>query len=252
MSLSAKQGEKTQRPIPPIGAHPAICYSIVDLGTHMKAFQGQDPKPTPLMQISWEFPNLPKQTFDEAKGPQPLAIHQEYTVSLGDKAKLFKVLQAWRGVNPVDLEKELPMFVGQPCLINVIHNQDKQNPNIKYGNIAGNGTGIMRLPQGMQIGQMSNPKMFFNLDQYSHDKFIQLPEWIRKKIQSSLEWSGIVARFGQPNIPQKQDNNPFLNNQQSGGFGGHSQPQNTSFGANQNASFDNSSFSLPDDDGVPF
>jgi len=248
MGLSAKQGEKKQRPIPPAGAHVAICYAIIDLGTHMKTFQGQEPKPTPLVHFSWEFPNLPKQTFDEAKGPQPLGIFQEYTVSLGDKAKLSKMLEAWRGVAPVDLEKELPLFLGQPCLINVTHTNDKQVPTIKYANISGNGIGVMRLPQGMPVQPMTNKKIFFNLDHYSHEKFLELPAWIQKKIQTCQEWSGIVARFGNP-IPHNQE--PAIQMPQQGyeqpaqGFG---QPQQ-SFNQPQPTSFEQPSFG---DDSLPF
>jgi len=196
MSLSGQAFEKKQRPIPPQGPQVAVCYSIIDLGTHMKQFQQQEAKPTPLLHISWEFPNLPKVIFNEGEQPKPLAIFQEYSTSMGDKAKLPKLLQAWRGVPCKDLATELPVFLGQPCLINVVYAQDKQRPDITYANIAMNGLGVMRLPAGTPVGPLSNPKMFFNLDQYSHAQFLLLPKWIQKKIMSSLEWSGIVAKYG--------------------------------------------------------
>jgi hypothetical protein len=202
MSLNGTTFEKKQRPIPPQGPQVATCYSIVDVGTHNVSFQGQPPKPTPLVHFSWELPNLPHQVFDEAKGPQPLSLFQEYTVSLGDKSKLCKMLTLWRGVAPVDLAKELPVFLGQSCYINVEYKKDKQKPEITYANVAGNGIGIMRLPQGTPVGPLTNPKMFFNLDNYSHAEFIKLPKWLQKKIQSSLEWSGIVAKFGTPPIQE--------------------------------------------------
>jgi hypothetical protein len=192
MSLKAPSGGG-QRPLPPTGAHPAICYAIIDIGRQTKTFAGKDPQVTPCTMIIWEFPNLPKQTFDDAKGPQPFAISQEYTVSLSEKSNLYKALMSWRGVAPTDLEKELPLFLGQACLINVIHNQSADKTKT-YANVGG----IMRLPQGMQVGPMSNPKVFFNLDNYSHESFMQVPEWIRKKIMISQEWSGIVQRFGNP------------------------------------------------------
>jgi len=198
MSLNAQKGEKKQRPIAPVGAHVALCYSIIDLGSHMKQFAGKEPKRTPLVHFGWEFSQLPHQVFDEKKGAQPLAIFQEYNVSLDDRAKLYQALNNWRGVPPVDLAKELPAFLGQACLLNVVHNPDKVTAGIMYANIAGGGTGIMRMPQGMPTGNLINQKTFFNLDNYSHAEFIKLPEWIQKKIQSSLDWSGIVAKYGAP------------------------------------------------------
>lgn len=198
MSLSGTTYEKKQRPIPPQGPQVAICYSIIDCGTHMKSFQGQEAKPTPLLHISWEFPNLPKVIFNEGEQPKPYGIFQEYSTSMGDKAKLPKLLSAWRGVPCKDLATELPQFLGQPCLINVEYKQDKQRPDITYANVSMNGLGVMRLPAGTPVNPISNPKVFFNLDHYSHAQFALLPKWIQKKIMSSLEWSGIVAKFGPP------------------------------------------------------
>jgi len=198
MSLSGTSFEKKQKPLPPQGPQVALCYSIIDLGTHMKSFQGQEPKATPLLHISWEFPNLPKVVFNEGEQPKPYGIFQEYSTSMGDKAKLPKLLSAWRGVPCKDLATELPQFLGQPCLINVEYKQDKQRPDITYANVAMNGLGVMRLPAGTPVNPISNPKVFFNLDHYSHAQFAVLPKWIQKKIMSSLEWSGIVAKFGPP------------------------------------------------------
>jgi len=236
MSLSGQSFEKKQKPIPPQGPQVAVCYSIIDLGTHMKQFQQQDPKPTPLLHISWEFPNLPKAIFKEGDQPKPLAVFQEYSTSMGDKAKLPKLLQAWRGVPCKDLALELPMFLGQPCLINVEYNPDKQRPDIIYANISMNGLGVMRLPAGTPVNPISNPKVFFNLDNYSHEQFALLPTWIQKKIMTCLEWSGIVAKFGQPPVatetqfksPEPVQVHPSAYQQPSFGaasFGG--QPTNT-------------------------
>jgi hypothetical protein len=112
---------------------------------------------------------------------------------------------AWRGVPPTDLEKELPMFLGQSCLINVIHNKSTDGSKT-YANVAG----LMRLPQGMPVQPMTNKKVLFNLDNYSHASFMELPEWIRKKIMASTEWPSITAKFGLPpetaQVAQPQNN----------------------------------------------
>lgn len=219
MGLTGTNFEKKQRPIPPQGPQVAICYMICDIGTHNKQYLNRPAEPTPLVHFGWELPNLPHVIFDEKKGPQPLAMFQEYTVSLGDKSKMKKLLSAWRGIPPVDLAKELPVFLNQPCLINVEYKHDKQKPEIIYANIGMNGLGVMRLPAGTQVGKLTNKPIFFNLDNYSHEQFLQLPTWIQKKIMSSLEWSGIVAKFGAPPVQAQAQNN-----QQFGGQ--NQQPQN--------------------------
>lgn len=223
MSLNGQQFEKKQRPVPPQGPQVATCYSIIDLGRHAVSFQGQPAKETPLVHFSWELPNLPFAIFKEGEQPKPLALFQEYSTSLGEKAKLPKMLNLWRGVPPQDLAKELPLFLGQSCYINVEYKKDKQKPEIFYANVAGNGIGIMRLPAGTAVNPLTNPKMFFNLDNYSHAEFAKLPTFIQKKIMSSLDWSGIVAKYGAPPIVQAQ----AQTNTQQQGF--NQQPQNTGF-----------------------
>lgn len=203
MSLNGQTYEKKQRQLPPQGLQVATCYSVIDMGTHMNSYQGQEPKPQALVHFSWEFPNLPHVIFDEKKGAQPLAIFQEYSTSLGEKAKLPKMLKSWRLVDPVDLAKELPLFVGQSCYINVVYTKDKQKPEITYANVAMNGLGVINLPKGtVNVNPLTNKTMFFNLDNYSHAEFIKLPEWIKKKIKTCQEWSGIVAKFGTPPVQE--------------------------------------------------
>lgn len=232
MSLEGKEFEKIQKPIPPQGPQVAICYMICDVGTHMKSYLNQPAEATPCVHFGWELPNLPHAVFDVKKGPQPLALFQEYTVSLGDKAKLAKMLQSWRGIPCKDLANELPAFLGQVCQINVEYNRDKKKPEIIYANVGGNGIGVTRLMAGIQAGPLTNKTIFFNLDKYSHETFLQLPVWIQKKIQSSLEWSGIVAKFGAPPVqPTAQ------NAQQFGGQNQNFNPQVQNTAQPQNQGF---------------
>lgn len=240
MSLNSQPFEKKQRPLPPQGLQVATCYSIVDLGTHMNSYQGQDPKPQALVHFSWEFPNLPLAVFKEGDQPKPLAIFQEYSTSLGDKAKLPKMLQSWRLVAPQDLAKELPLFLGQSCYINVAYAKDKKQPEITYANVAMNGLGVINLPANtVQIRPLTNQKVFFNLDSYSHEAFIKLPEWIQKKIKTCQEWSGIVAKFGAPPVQAQAQNN----NQQ---FGGQQQNQQAQgYQQQQNPQINNAGFNQP-------
>lgn len=258
MSLKGNQFEEKQRPIPNHGTHIGICYQIIDLGTHMKSFKGQEPQRTPLLHISWEFPQLPEQVFDEKKGPQRLAIFQEYTVSLGDKAKLPAMLKSWRGVAEIkDLEKELPQYLGQPCMINVVHAPSKKTQGIVYANVANNGAGIMRMMDGLpHPGAPKNPKLFFELNPdkgMDWNTFHQIPKWLRDKIRNSFEFPVMLSKFGlEPPNPYEQQapvqNNtapvtnfnqqPVYNNNQQGQFNqqnqnGFNNPQQNNGNNNQ-------------------
>jgi len=210
MSLDPRQSVKKQRPIPPIGSFAARCFMIVDMGTQKKSFQGKE-SAIPVVKFGWEFPNLPFAVFNEGEQPKPLAVFQDYTVSLGDRAKLPKMLCSWRGVPAIqNLGAELPQYLGAPCLLGIIHNPDKQIPEIKYANISS----IMRLPQEMSINPMVNKSIFFNLDQYSHQAFLSLPEWIQNEIKKTPEWNGILSQFGPPPQAQQTNSAPVQNTQQ--------------------------------------
>lgn len=220
MGFNTENKPKVQRPIPPAGTHIAVCYSIIDLGTHMKTFPGQQPMPTPLVHISWELTGLPPQIFDPQKGPQPMAIFQEYTLSIGDKAKLAQVLKVWGGITEIkNLETIIPKYIGAPCMIQIIHNHDKVQQNIIYANIAGGGRGIMQLIKGTPWNKAQNPHMLFDLNKFNWAQFHKMPPFIQAKIKQSQEWSGIIAKFGaepaQQQAPvQNQQNNTAQQNYQ--------------------------------------
>ncbi len=200
MGLDKTGYEKRQKPIPTEGIHLAMCYSIIDVGTHMETFQGQEPKAASKVHISWELPNS-KAVFNPDKGEQPMALFQEYTVAAGDKAKLPKMLCSWGKMPTLTSisSKLLQAFLGQACMISVVHNPDKQKPEIKYANIGLKGLQVMPLMAGMVKPTTTiNPIMFFNLDEFSWEKYNLLPKHIQEKITKSLEWSGILAKHPKP------------------------------------------------------
>src|SRR5262245_51935946 len=101
---------------PPAGTHAAICYRLVDLGTQMGEYKGQ-PKEQHKIVVSWE---LVDENMDDGK---PFSIHQRYTFSLHEKAKLRADLESWRGrtfteeeLNAFDLEN----LLGKPCLVSIV------------------------------------------------------------------------------------------------------------------------------------
>ncbi|MCH7865418.1 MAG: hypothetical protein IIC56_09440 [Proteobacteria bacterium] len=83
----------------------------------------------------------------------------------------------WRGV------------VGTPCNITVIVNEGRgANVGKKYNNIAG--ISAMRPKDVEGLAALVNPSRVFDLDEPDVDVFKSLPEWIREKITSNLEFAG--------------------------------------------------------------
>ena len=192
------QHARTQKPIPPAGIHPAICYAIIDMGVHSESFKGNPPRNVQKLKMCFEFPTLPEQVFDEQKGPQRLSIMQDYNVSTGDKSTLMKMLKQWRGVDTIDLAKDLKAYLGAPCNILVKHST---KDGITYANIEG--AGLMVLPPSQALGAPKNPTVFFDTDNFSWPAFHSLWKFVQDKLRSSVEWPNILAKYGnEPAAPQ--------------------------------------------------
>ncbi len=203
MGLTSVQGQRTQKPIPPAGLHPAICYAIIDMGTHQESFKGNVSN-KPKVKFCFEFPTLPEQVFDEARGPQRLSIMQDFNVYSDDKSNLCKMLKQWRGVAKIDLAKDLPAYLGQSCQVMVTH---VQKDDITYANIAASGT--MILPPTANYGAPKNNPILFDLDKFSWQQFHSLWPFLQKKIRESLDWQNIINKFGpEPQVGQVTNQQP--------------------------------------------
>lgn len=213
MGLDApKTNSNGPRPLPPAGIAIARCYAIIDLGTQNTTWKGQ-PKQQAQVQFSFELPSH-LHVFDQNKGPQPLSVHQTYTLSSGDKAKLPKVLKTWAKMTktPEITAAFIAKFIGQFCTLTIEHKPSTTDPNAIYANIAMAGAAIA--PQMKEIPVPTYPMnetIIFNLDQFSWATFNKLPKFIQEKIQKSLEWSGVVAKHGKNPVEQEQNANQQQN-----------------------------------------
>src|ERR1700730_8911487 len=75
---------------PPEGAHIAVCYRVVDLGTQDTSYMG-NPKRSHLILLSWELPDAKMQDG------RPFTISRRDPYSASSKASLRKDLESWRG-----------------------------------------------------------------------------------------------------------------------------------------------------------
>lgn len=167
----------------PEGAYPARIYRILHIGTiPNEAFGGKNNK----AYISFEFPTELRE-FDKAKGEQPMVLSQEYTLSFGDKSNLKKVIDACDpkalkiGTDGVVEEYDIESLLGKCCLVTVTH---KTTAKGTYANIGA----CTVLPKGMDCPSQMNPSTLLNYDSFNEALFNSLPEFIKKKIESSDEY----------------------------------------------------------------
>lgn len=196
MALIAKNSG-TDFKLPPAGTHVGICYMLVDIGTHLPPPYGDKP-PKPTRQVVLGF-ELCHELMDDGR---PFAVSNFYTLSLHEKANLRKDLEAWRGRAFTDDELagfDLKKVVGCPCLLSVVHEMKKDTTRANIG-------GIMAMTKGSEPAKQVNPCVIFDIDEWDHNTFESLPEWLRNKILSSDEGK---ARNGEPVSNPTPNGNPL-------------------------------------------
>ena len=181
MGLMAKSGGGSFDPVS-AGVHNAVCYMVMDLGTHLDETFG---KRHHSCLIGWEIPGeriiIEK---DGVKKDLPRAISKKYTLSLNEKANLRKDLQTWRG--RVFTEQELEGFdiknlLGKSCMIQVIHTKKGDKT---YANISA----IMPLIKGTAPLTAENPLKFYSIEDNRDTLPADTPQWIIDIIKTSDEW----------------------------------------------------------------
>lgn len=181
----------TKRELIPAGNYVARCYQMIYIGEVMESFMGEG-KLLRKVRIGWELPTELK-VFNEDKGEQPRVISKEYTLSLNEKANLRKILASWRGKDFTEAEAkafDISVLVGKPCMLNIIHKHGVADPSKIFEEIGS----ISPMPKGMTCPAQINPSFVLDYDNFDEEKFNSLPDFIKDKMKSSLEY----AKMKQP------------------------------------------------------
>lgn len=202
----------TARELIPAGNYIARCYQMIHIGTMNEVIQG---KPTIVnkVRIGWELPTETK-VFKEEKGPQPLVISKEFNLSMNEKSNLRKTLASWRGKDFTEEEAkcfDVSKLMGVPCMLNIIHKPSKSDPTKIYEEIGS----ISPMPKGVTCPPQVTPTFLLDYDNFSLDKFNSLPDFIKVKMQTSLEYTAMQTpnethvRNGNSDIVDVADDLPF-------------------------------------------
>ncbi len=182
------------RQLAPEGSHVARCYQIIDHGTH---FEEKYKKRNRKVQFMFELP-YEKAVFNEEKGEQPFYVKTQFNMFMNEKASLRKFIEAWIGKTMTDKQAadfDITSLIGQPCMLNVVHNVKGENT---YANIAS----IMPVPKGTQVPPAINEQLVFDTLNPDKEVFDKLPEFLQEIIKDSDE---IKLLSGQPKKqPQQQ------------------------------------------------
>jgi len=187
MAINATNNGVKRDPIP-ASNYAARCYQMIHIGTVKELILGEE-KILNKVRIGWELPTEMK-VFDEAKGEQPLVISEEFTLSMHEKSKLRKFLASWRGKDFTEEEAkcfDVTKLIGATCMLNVIHKASKKDPTTVYAVIGS----VSPVPKGLKVDPQINPTFILDYDNFTWDAFNGLPDFIRNKMQTSLEYAAM-------------------------------------------------------------
>ena len=176
MGLTASNTGGGDFVLPDENTYVAICCHVIDMGTiYDKTWKKWGPK----VLLGWELCNTvnPHPDFDG----KPFVVQNRYTVSLGLKSNLRPMLVAWRGKEFTPEEEEgfqLRKVLGAPCMLSIVHSEDKQYANVK---------GVMAMPAGSPKPTLVNNTILFDLDKPDEEVFSNFSEKFQKTINGSKE-----------------------------------------------------------------
>ncbi len=183
MSIYAEDSGFTRELIPP-GNYVARCYQMIQIGTVNGQFGLRK-----MVRIGWELPEELR-VFDEAKGPQPLVISQEYGLSMNSKANLRQMLASWRGKDFTAAEAkkfDITKLLGVSCMLNIIHAPGVADPTKTYQKISS----VSTIPKSMKAPKAILPVQVLSYEQWDQGVYESLPEFLRNKIMLSAEYQAL-------------------------------------------------------------
>ena len=177
------------------GNYVARCYQMIQIGTVTEVING-DSKLLQKVRIGWELPTEMK-VFKEENGPEPLVVNEEYTLSLGEKANLRKMLASWRGKDfTVDEAKsfDITVLIGKACMLNIIHKPSKSDPTKIYSKIGS----VSNVPKGLNVPLAILPKFELSYDKFDYNMFNTLPDFIKDRMKQSTEFKALTDDIPAP------------------------------------------------------
>lgn len=179
----------------PEGPHPAILYSLIDMGTQDGTFQGKPAKPKRKIAMRFEL-HGEETKLDDGR---PMSIGKTFTLSSSQKGNLRPFMESWRGKAFSDDEFEafdLRDMLGKAAIVTVVEDGDYRVIN-----------GVSRLISGMTAPVQSNAAIYLSLDPSEYDAavFDKLSEKMKETIRLSPEWRALNGlSVPQPTAPATQ------------------------------------------------
>jgi len=170
--------------LPQPGQHLLYCYSIILLGE----IPGYMDQLKNKILFVFEMP-MQKATFIEEKGPQPFAVHAEFTHSMHKQSNMRPFVQNWAGkkLNDADAANfNIAGLLEIPALANIIHTTSKNGKEYMDISSIAPAYGINQLPA------RTNEILIWTWNgAFDQEKFLKIPLWIRNKMIHSTQFHNL-------------------------------------------------------------
>jgi hypothetical protein len=180
----------------PAGTHPARLVRLIDLGTQLSTFDGEEKKQRKLLLV-FEICDGELRTDDG----KPFLVSKRFGASLHPRASLRQALAAWGGrdLTPEELKGfDLAKLLGKPVLLGVTHAE-------RDGRTFANISGLSRMPKGMQVEAATERLVHFSLDAPDWETYESLGERLRQQIASSPEFAAARQKPSTPFADMNDD-----------------------------------------------
>lgn len=163
----------------PAGVFAGRCSAVVDAGTHEEVYQGKTRLIRALL-LRWDLRDDDENLH---------RLWRRFNMSFNEKSTFRQFARAWRGrdFNADELQSfDLKRLLNAPALLTVEHRQKED------GSTSARIAAASPLAKGMKAPDLAEPPLAFDVDVHpdkSADEFAQLPPWVQKLVESSVEFA---------------------------------------------------------------
>ena len=194
MGLNASTTAVGKPRTPPLdaGTYPARLVQVVDMGLQPRSYKGEDKEPAQEIILSYEFSDEFMLDEDgEEQVDKPRWLSETFSLFNLESEKA-KSTSRYKSLDPKGVHKgDFVALLGTPILVKVIQNP-KPNGRV-YSNVAG--ISPIREKDVNKLPALVNSPRVFDLSEPNMDVFNELPEWVRNRITTNLEFKGSLLEL---------------------------------------------------------
>lgn len=192
-----KGGDSFKREVMEPGSYPGRLVQLIDLGLQeQRPYLGQPKAPINEVIFTYEFSDEFMKDLEGNVLPDKPRFLSETLPLHNLVAEKAKSTQRYKALDPEEVhDGEFASLLSTPCVITVIIDRYKDKKTgadkviEKVANIS-----PMRKKEADKLTPLINPTKLFDLDSPDVEVFASLPDWIKDKIRSNLNYNGSVLQ----------------------------------------------------------